>query len=84
MRTILHAVGRGDGDGLRVGGEEDSRDVGVGVLVGVAGKLRESDEGGVASIGVSDRDKGNKCLGNEEVSSSMFPSCSEDNARPVV
>ena len=35
MRGLGHGIGRGDGDGLSVGGEEDSGVVGVGVLVGV-------------------------------------------------
>ena len=46
--------------------------VGVRVLIGVAGELSELDEGGVAGIGVSGGDKGDECLGNEEVSSSML------------
>ena len=77
-------VGRGDGDWLSVGGEEDSGDVGVSVLVGVAGELSKLDEGGVAGVGISGGDKGDECLGNEEVSLSVFPSGSEDEARPIV
>ena len=84
MRTVLRTVGRGDGDRLSVRGEEDSWVVGVGVLIGVAGKLSESGEGGVADIGVSGGDKRDEGLGNKEMSSSMFPSGSKDEARPVV
>ena len=84
MRPVSCTVGRGDGDRLSVGGEEDSGGVGVGVLVRVVGELCESDEGGVASVGVSGGDKGDECLGNKEVSSSMLPSGSEDKTGAVV
>ena len=84
MRTVSSTVGRGDGDQLSVGGEEDSGGVGVGVLVRLASELSESDEGGVTSVGISGGDRRDKCLGNEEVSSSVFPSGSEDETRPVV
>ena len=84
MRTVSRAVGRGDGDWLNVRREEDSGGVGVGVLVGVAGELSKSDKGGVTSIGVSGGDKGDKCLGNEKVSSSVLASGPKDKARPVV
>ena len=84
MRGSERGVGRGNGDGLSVRGEEDSREVGVGVLVRVTGELSESDEGGVAGVGVSGGDKGDECLGNEEVLSSVLPSGSEDEARPIV
>ena len=84
MRGSERGVGRRDGDGLSVRGEEDSREVGVGVLIRVAGELSESDEGGVAGVGVSGGDKGDECLGNEEVSLSVFPSGSKDEARPIV
>ena len=84
MRTVSHTVGRRDGDGLSVQGEEDSGGVGVGVLVGLAGKLCESDKGGVAGIGIGGGDKGDECLGNEEVSSSMLPSGSKDKTGAIV
>ena len=84
MRGSERGVGRRDGDGLSVRGEEDSREVGVGVLIRVAGELSKSDEGGVAGVGVSGGDKGDECLGNEEVSLSVFPSGSKDEARPIV
>ena len=84
MRTVSHTVGRGDGDRLSVRGEEDSGGVGVGVLVRVTGELCESDEGGVAPVGVGGGDKGDKCLGNKEVSSSMLPSGSKDKTGAVV
>ena len=77
-------VGRGDRDGFSVRGEEDSGGIGVGVLVRVTGKLCESDEGGVTGVGVSGGDKRDEGLGNEEPSSSMLPSGSEDKVRPVV
>ena len=84
MRASQHGVGRGDGDGVGVGGEEDSGRVGVGVLVGVTGKLCKSDEGGVAGVGVGGGDKGDECLGNEEMSPSMFPSGSKDKTGAIV
>ena len=84
MRTASHMVGRGDGDGLGVGGEEDSGEAGVGVLVGVASELSKSDERGVAGVGVSGGDKRDECLGDKEMSSSMFPSGSKDKARAVI
>ena len=71
-------------DGFGVRGEEDSGGVGVSVLVGITGKLSKSDEGGVAGVGISGGDKGDECLGNEEVSPSMLPSGSKDEARPIV
>ena len=64
--------------------EEDWGGVGVGVLVSITSKFGKSDEGGVAGMGVSGGDKGDECLGNEEVSSSMFPSGSKDETRPIV
>ena len=84
MRGSERGVGRRDGDGLSVRGEEDSWVIGVGVLVGVAGELRESDEGGVAGVGVSGGDKRDECLGNEEMSSSMLPSGSKDKTGAIV
>ena len=54
------------------------------VLVKVTGKLCESDEGGVAGIGVGGGDKGDECLGNEEMSLSMFSSGSKDETGAVV
>ena len=84
MRGSERGVGRGDGDRVGVAGEEDSWDVGVSVLIGVAGELSKLDEGGVAGVGVSGGDSGDKCLRNEEVSSSMFPSGSKDEAGPVI
>ena len=84
MRPVSCTVGRGDGDRLSVGGEEDLGDVGVSVFVGVAGELSESDEGGVAGVGVSGGDKGDKCLRDKEVSSSMLPSGSKDKAGAVI
>ena len=84
MRGSERGVGRGNGDGLSVQGEEDSREVGVGVLIRVAGELSELDEGGVAGVGVSGGDKGDECLGNEEVSSSVFPSGSKDKTGAVI
>ena len=84
MRPVSCTVGRGDGDRLSVGGEEDSWVVGVGVLIGVAGKLSKSSEGGVTGVGVSGGDKRDEGLGNEEPSSSMLPSGSEDKVRPIV
>ena len=80
MRTISRAVGRGDGDRLSVRGEEDSWGAGVGVLIGVVGKLSESGEGGVAGVGVSGGDKRDESLGDEEVSSSMLPMLCSDRA----
>ena len=53
-------------------------------LVGVAGELSESDKGGVTGIGISGGDKGDECLGNEEMSSSVLSSGSKDKARPIV
>ena len=84
MRGLECGVGRGDRDGLSVRGEEDSGDVGVGVLVGVTGELSESGEGGVAGVGVSGGDKGDECLGNKEVLLSMLASGSKDKTRPIV
>ena len=81
---MSRTVGRGDGDRLSVGGEEDSGGVGVGVLVRVTSELCESDEGGVAGVGVSGGDKGDECLGNEEVSPSMLPSGSKDKTGAIV
>ena len=84
MRGLERGVGRGNGDGLSVQGEEDSREVGVGVLVRVAGELSKLDEGGGARVGVSGGDSRDECLGNEEVSSSMLPSGSKDKTGSVV
>ena len=58
--------------------------IGVSVFVGVTGELSKSDKGGVAGIGVSGGDKGDKCLGNEEVLLSMLSSGSKDETRPIV
>ena len=77
-------LGGGYRDGFRVRGEEDSRDVGVGVLIRVIGELCELDERGVAGVGVSGGDIGNESLGNEEVSACMLSSGPEDKARSVV
>ena len=77
-------IGRGDGDGFSVRGEEDVRGVGVGVLVRVTGELSESDEGGVAGVGISGGDKGDECLGNEEVLPSMLPSGSKDETGAII
>ena len=84
MRGSGRGIGRGDGDGLSVRREEDLGRVGVGVLVKVTGKLCKSDEGGVAGIGVGGGDKGDECLGNEEMSLSMFSSGSKDETGAVV
>ena len=84
MRGSERGVGRRDGNGLSVQGEEDSWVIGVGVLIRVAGELSESDEGGVAGVGVSGGDKGDKCLRDKEVSSSMLPSGSKDKAGAVI
>ena len=81
---MLRTVGRGDGDRLSVRGEEDSGGVGVGVFVRVTGKFGELDEGGVAGIGVGGGDKGDKCLGDEKVSPSMFPGGSKDKTGAIV
>ena len=80
----MRTVGRGDGDGLGVGGEEDFGGCWGQFLVGVAGELSESDKGGVTGIGISGGDKGDECLGNEEMSSSVLSSGSKDKARPIV
>ena len=81
---MSRTVGRGDGDGLSVGGEEDSGDVGVSVLVRVAGELSELYERGTAGGGISGGDKRDERLGDEKMSLSVFPSGSKDKARPVV
>ena len=77
-------VGRGDRGRFSVRGEEDSGGVGVGVLIGVTGKLSELDKGVVAGIGVSGGDKRDERLGDEQVWSCVFPSSPEDEARSIV
>ena len=84
VNRIVYSWGGGDGDRLSVQGEEDSSGVGVCVLVGLAGELCESDEGGVAGVGVGGGDKGDECLGNEEVSLSMLPSGSKDKTGAII
>ena len=84
MRGSGRRVGRGDGDGLSVRREEDLGRVGVGVLVRVTGELCELDEGGVAGVGVGGGDKGDECLGNEEVSSSMLSRGSKDKTGAII
>ena len=58
--------------------------VGFSVLVGVTGELSESDEGGVAGVGVSGGDERDKGLGNKQMSLSMLPSGSKDKTGAVV